>query len=130
MKKLVLAIGLFILTIGLSACQNVSKRANTVDTWRQIEQKRQVIVGVDDSFVPMDFEQKNGQLTGYDVDLARAVFKHYGIKVNFQTIDWSMNTIELRNGTIDFIWNGYSITPQRKKMSPSHCHICVISRCL
>lgn len=115
MKKLVLTIGLFILTIGLSACQNVSKRANTVDTWKQIEQKRQVIVGVDDSFVPMDFEQKNGQLTGYDVDLARAVFKHYGIKVNFQTIDWSMNATELRNGTIDFIWNGYSITPQRQK---------------
>lgn len=60
-------------------------------------------------------KKKNGQLTGYDIDLAKAVFQEYGIKVSFQTIDWSMNVTELRNGTIDLIWNGYSITPQRKK---------------
>lgn len=60
-------------------------------------------------------KKKSGQLTGYDIDLAKAVFQEYGIKVSFQTIDWSMNVTELRNGTIDLIWNGYSITPQRKK---------------
>ncbi len=63
----------------------------------------------------MGFRQKSGKLVGYDVDLARAVFKLYGIKVSFQSIDWSMNATELNNGTIDLIWNGYSKTPQREK---------------
>lgn len=63
----------------------------------------------------MGFRAKNGQLKGYDIDLARAVFKRYHIKVDFQTIDWSMNATELRNRTIDLIWNGYTITPARKR---------------
>ena len=60
----------------------------TTKTWRLRK------YGLDDSFVPMGFEKKNGQLTGYDIDLAKAVFKQYGIKVSFQTIDWSIKTLE------------------------------------
>lgn len=99
----------------LSGCENVTKRANHQDTWSRIERRHKVIIGVDDSFVPMGFRQKNGKLVGYDVDLARAVFKQYGIKADFQTIDWSMKETELKNGTIDLLWNGYSVTPQRQK---------------
>lgn len=73
------------------------------------------MIGLDDSFVPMGFRQKNGKLVGYDVDLARAVFKQYGIKADFQPIDWSMKETELKNGTIDLLWNGYSINASRKK---------------
>lgn len=99
----------------LTGCESVQQRSNTQDTWNKIARKKQVVIGLDDSFVPMGFEKKNGQLTGYDIDLAKAVFKQYGIRVSFQTIDWSMNVTELRNGTIDLLWNGYSITPERKK---------------
>lgn len=101
--------------MALAGCENVTKRANTQDTWQRIEKRKKVIVGLDDSFVPMGFRQKNGQLVGYDVDLARAVFKQYGIKVDFQPIDWSMKETELKNGTIDLLWNGYSVNPTRKK---------------
>lgn len=114
MKKWILGIVLA-LTLCLTGCESVQKEANTQDTWNRIASKKQVVVGLDDSFVPMGFEKKNGQLTGYDIDLAKAVFKQYGIKVSFQTIDWSMNVTELRNGTIDLLWNGYSITPERQK---------------
>ena len=99
----------------LAGCTNVTERADTQDTWPKIEKRQHVVVGLDDSFVPMGFRQKSGKLVGYDIDLARAVFKLYGIKVDFQTIDWSMNATELQNATIDLIWNGYSITPQRAK---------------
>src|SRR5699024_11098400 len=105
MKKWILGIVLA-LTLCLTGCQSVQKEANTQDTWNRIASKKQVVIGLDDSFVPMGFEKKNGQLTGYDIDLAKAVFKQYGIKVSFQTIDWSMNVTELRNGTIDLLWNG------------------------
>jgi polar amino acid transport system substrate-binding protein len=99
----------------LSGCTNVSKKADTQDTWARILKRKKVIIGLDDSFVPMGFRKKNGQLVGYDVDLPKAVFKQYGIKVDFQTIDWSMKETELRNGTIDVIWNGYTMTPARQK---------------
>lgn len=114
-KKIILIFSLLLVLVGLTGCESITKRANTQDTWDEIARKKQIVVGLDDSFVPMGFSKKNGQLAGYDIDLAREVFKLYGIKVNFQTIDWSMNATELRNGTIDLIWNGYSITKQRKE---------------
>lgn len=118
MKKLkvwVLMLCLILPTFLLAGCQSVTYRANHQDTWARIKRRKKVIVGLDDSFVPMGFRQKNGKLVGYDIDLARAVFKQYGIKVDFQTIDWSMKETELKNGTIDLLWNGYSVTPQRAK---------------
>ncbi|RVU70681.1 MULTISPECIES: amino acid ABC transporter substrate-binding protein [Lactobacillus] len=110
-KKVSLLAILLLVVLTVTACQNRTQN----NTWQRVEQKKEIVVGLDDSFVPMGFVKKNGQLTGYDIDLAREVFKQYGIKVNFQTIDWSMNATELRNGTIDLIWNGYSITKQRQR---------------
>ena len=38
----------------------------------------------------MGFEEKNGQYTGFDIDLAQAVSEKLGFKVQFQPIDWDM----------------------------------------
>jgi len=77
--------------------------------------KNEVVVGLDDTFVPMGFKDSSGKLVGFDIDLAKEVFKREGMKVTFQSIDWSMKESELRAGNIDAIWNGYSINKQRKK---------------
>ncbi|MDF7668621.1 amino acid ABC transporter substrate-binding protein [Lactobacillus sp. ESL0703] len=115
-KNLFTLIIIFCCGIFLTGCSDISvgKRASQTDNWQRLEKRGYVTVGVDDTFVPMGFRQKNGQLIGYDVDLAKAVFKLYNMRVSFQTIDWSMNTTELKNGTIDLIWNGFSKTPERQ----------------
>lgn len=101
----------------LSGCGvTIGERASSVDNWKRIENRGYVIIGLDDTFVPMGFCEKNGRLVGYDVDLARAVFHLYGLKVSFQPINWSMNIMELNNGTIDAIWNGFSKTTEREKV--------------
>ncbi|MFD1393005.1 amino acid ABC transporter substrate-binding protein [Lacticaseibacillus jixianensis] len=97
--------------LALSGCARTEQK----NAWPRIKQTKKVVVGLDDSFVPMGFRQKDGSLAGYDIDLARALFKLYGVKVSFQTIDWSMKETELRNQTIDLIWNGYTVTPERAK---------------
>lgn len=114
-KALWLLLLLLVPTFLLGGCESVTTRANTQDTWSRIERRKRVVVGLDDSFVPMGFREKSGKLVGYDIDLARAVFKQYGIKVDFQPIDWSMKETELKNGTIDLLWNGYSVNAARKK---------------
>ena len=63
----------------------------------------------------MGFEQKDGTYAGFDIDLANQVFEFYGIRVNWQPIDWDMKETELKNGTIDAIWNGYSATDERRE---------------
>lgn len=89
---------------------------NESNNWTRYTKNKKVIIGLDDTFVPMGFRDKQGHIVGYDIDLAKAVFKQYGITPVFQPIDWSMKETELRNGTIDMIWNGYSVTPARKKI--------------
>lgn len=104
----------------LGGCTKLNHSANSANNgqneWNNIQKRGTVVIGLDDSFVPMGFQQRNGTISGYDVDLAKAVFKQYNLKVDFQSIDWSMNVTELRNGTIDLIWNGFSINDQRKKV--------------
>ncbi|MCX2454783.1 amino acid ABC transporter substrate-binding protein [Lacticaseibacillus nasuensis] len=90
-------------------------RTKAANSWPRIQQDKTVVVGLDDSFVPMGFRAKSGKLEGFDIDLAKAVFKLYGVKVSFQPIEWSMKETELKNQTIDLIWNGYSVTPERAK---------------
>ena len=102
--------GLFMVTVAtmlLGAC-GAGKTESAAD-------KDEVIVGLDDTFVPMGFRDDKGELTGFDVDLATAVFDSMDKKVTFQPIDWSMKESELKNGTIDMIWNGYTITDERKE---------------
>ena len=44
--------------------QNENYRANHTDTWERIKKRGTLLIGVDDTFVPMDFRKKNGQLIG------------------------------------------------------------------
>lgn len=112
MKKIERSFILIVTFLCLFLVSGCSKRSNS---WDAIKQNKTLVVGIDDSFVPMDFRQKNGQLVGFDVDLAKAAAKKLGLRADFQTIDWSMKETELRNGTIDVIWNGYTETKERRK---------------
>ena len=85
------------------------------DNWDQYRDNASITIGFDNSFVPMGFEQADGSYAGFDVDLSNALFEEYGIKVKWQPIDWDMKERELKNGTIDLIWNGYSKTEERSK---------------
>ncbi len=84
------------------------------DNFKALKEKGELVVGLDDTFVPMGFRDESGELTGFDVDLAKEIFKRVGITPKFQPIDWSLKESELNNGNIDLIFNGYSITDERK----------------
>jgi polar amino acid transport system substrate-binding protein len=90
--------------------------ANTKSTgFAKLQEQGYVVVGLDDTFVPMGFRDAKGEIVGFDVDLAKEVFKRTGLEVKFQPIDWSMKESELNSGNIDMIWNGYTITAERKE---------------
>lgn len=81
----------------------------------QTLQTETLTMGLDDTFAPMGFRDEKGNLVGFDIDLATEVAKRIGITIEFQPIDWSMKETELNAGNIDFIWNGYTITAERKE---------------
>ncbi|MDR2070458.1 MAG: amino acid ABC transporter substrate-binding protein [Treponema sp.] len=76
--------------------------------------KKKLILGLDDSFPPMGFRNESNEIVGYDVDLAREVASRMGIALALQHIDWNAKEQELNTGEIDCIWNGFTITEDRK----------------
>ena len=78
-------------------------------------EKDTLVVGLDDTFAPMGFRDEQGNLVGFDIDLANAVGEELGMAVEFKPIDWDAKEMELKAGTIDCVWNGMSITPERQE---------------
>ena len=88
--------------------------------WEYIEKNGKIIVGLDATFAPMGFTDKNDEIVGFDVDLAKAVGKKLDIEMEFKSIDWDAKYTELDAKNIDCIWNGMSATPERaEKLSLS-----------
>lgn len=74
-----------------------------------------IVVGLDDTFAPMGFRDSEGNLVGFDIDLAKAVGEELGMTVEFKPIEWDAKEMELDAKTIDCVWNGMSVTPERKE---------------
>jgi polar amino acid transport system substrate-binding protein len=110
MKKLLSMMFVTLFTFVLIGCQN-----DMVNTWEDIEERGYFIVGLDDTFAPMGFRDNDGELVGFDVDLAKEVSQRLGVEVRFQPIDWDAKVLELNGGSIDMIWNGLTITDARKE---------------
>lgn len=77
--------------------------------------EKKLVVGIDDKFAPMGFRDEKNEIVGFDIDYAKAAGEKMGYKVVFQPIDWSAKESELNSGRIDLIWNGYTITEERKE---------------
>ena len=108
-KKLLCAAMIMVMVLGtlvMTGCGSSSDKSADKDT---------LVVGLDDAFAPMGFRDENGDLVGFDIDLANAVGDELGMKVDFKPIDWDAKELELESGTIDCVWNGMSATPERKK---------------
>jgi len=100
--------------VGCSNSQSTtSEGTNTEGT--NSEAKKELIIGVDDKFAPMGFRDEKNELVGFDIDYARAAGEKMGYEVKFQPIDWKAKESELNSGRIDLIWNGYTITDERKE---------------
>lgn len=119
MKKLsVIALALVMaFSTLLSGCSSSnSKSSSNDDSLQYVMDKGELIVGLDDSFPPMGYRDKDNKIVGFDVDLAKETCKRMGIKVKFQPVSWESKEQELSSKNIDCIWNGFGITPEREKV--------------
>ncbi|MDR0452834.1 MAG: amino acid ABC transporter substrate-binding protein [Treponema sp.] len=81
-----------------------------------IMNRQKLVLGLDDSFPPMGFRNENNEIVGYDVDLAKEVARRMGVELVLQPIDWNAKEQELNTKEIDCIWNGFTVTEERKKV--------------
>lgn len=106
-----IALTLSVITaIALAGCG-----ANSKSDLEYVKDKGTLVVGLDDTFAPMGFRDKDDNLVGFDIDLAKAIANKMRLKVKFQPIDWAAKEGELKSKNIDCIWNGMSATSDRQK---------------
>lgn len=98
-KRILAALLLAILLAGGLCGEKVN--AASVDTT--------FIVGFDAEFPPYGYKDDNGEYVGFDLDLAAEVCKRRGWTLVKQPIDWNSKDMELNSGSIDCIWNGFTM---------------------
>ena len=113
MKKRIAAVAAagaaLVLTLGvLAGCsgndqaqQSASSSADASDT--------KLVVGFDNSYPPYGFIGDDGESAGFDPDLAAEVASRNGWEVELNPIDWDAKDALLNQGTVNCIWNGFTM---------------------
>lgn len=114
MLVMCLALGVMLVGCGSQAPEGDNNQAPD-QSWQEIQDKGYFMVGLDDAFPPMGFRDKEDNIVGFDIDLAKEAARRMGVEVKFQAISWDANVEELNSGNIDVIWNGLTITEKRQK---------------
>lgn len=101
MKKIVLAVLAAAAVFTMAGCKKTDSK--------------KFVLGLDASFPPMGFTEADGSIVGYDIDLGKEVAKRLGLEFVAKPIDWNSKEMELSSGSIDCIWNGFTITDERRE---------------
>ena len=107
----------------LVKADTVNPYASATDgSWDKVAAAKKVVIGYT-LFAPIAYNEGDGAnatLKGFDIDLAKAVFAYLNttysteVAVEFVIIDWNQKESMLENGSIDLVWNGMTITPERE----------------
>ncbi len=74
-----------------------------------------IVVGTEGTYKPFTYHNADGKLTGYDVEVARAVAKKLGVKVEFRETEWSGMLAGLKSGRFDMVANQISLTTPARR---------------
>lgn len=114
-KKIALFIVL-VLTVSSSLIACGAKNTQKSD-------KEKFVVGFDAEFEPYGFRNRDGEYVGFDLDLAQEVSKRNDWELVKQPIDWDAKDMELSSGSIDCIWNGFTINGREDKYTWSSPYV-------
>lgn len=89
---------------------SAKQETKTEDSKDKENSDKQFIVGFDAEYPPYGYKDDNGEYVGFDLDLAQEVCARNGWELVKQPIDWDSKDMELNSGSIDCIWNGFTMT--------------------
>lgn len=112
------AIGLFLAACGSEESNSsaVASEDKAQNSWERIEQAGKIVVGTEGLYYPITYhDETTKELTGYDVEAARALGEKLGLEVEFKEMEFDGLLPALRNGQIDIAANDFAITDERKE---------------
>jgi polar amino acid transport system substrate-binding protein len=92
-----------------SSSANQNEQSASAQPSGSATERTKLVVGFDQDFPPYGYVGDDGKFTGFDLDLAKEVCDRLGWEVEYKPINWDAKDLELSSGSIDCIWNGFTI---------------------
>lgn len=126
LKKSAAALAALTLTAALAGCgSSASSAAASTDTaastaetsgeneLEKVKAAGKLVIDVEGTYPPFTYHDDNGELTGLDVELGKALAEKLGVEVEFQEAAWDSLLIGIDTGRFDTVINSVSITDER-----------------
>ena len=101
-----------------AASSDTAAAASVADTTAETELDKvkavgKLVVGVEGTYPPFTYHDDNGELTGLDIELGKALADKLGVEVEFQEAAWDSLLIGIDTERFDTVINSVSITDER-----------------
>ena len=138
LKKMMTAAVAALLALSMAACGGANSSSTSTDTSstgsssaessgtvvagnpdehtvEAIKERGKLVVTTEATYPPFEFQNKNGELVGLDVSVAKALAEDLGVELDLQNIDFKMVVAEVQAGNADIALAGLSPTKDRKE---------------
>lgn len=123
MKKLLsLALCAILMLTMFAGCGDTAKDSGNGGSAGGTEKRTTLTVGFDAEYPPFGYMDENGDYTGFDLELAEAVCKMEGWTLKKNPINWDSKDMELDSGSVDCIWNGFTMNGLEDKYTWSDAY--------
>ncbi|ANU22352.1 amino acid ABC transporter substrate-binding protein [Planococcus donghaensis] len=121
MKKISLAFLLFVAMLVLAACgeseetDTSKEETGGSDLLSTVQEEGTLVIGTEGTYPPFTFHDASGELTGFDVEIAREVADRLGVEAEFLETQWDAMFAGLDAGRFDMVANQVGINPERQE---------------
>ncbi len=128
MKKFLAAAVAAVMALGvMTGCSSTSEEPaennEATEEGAEAGEKTTFTVGFDAEYPPYGYMAEDGSYVGFDLDLAQEVCDRNGWELVKQPVDWNSKDMELNSGSIDCIWNGFTMTGREDKYTFSDPYV-------
>ena len=120
MKKLIALMLAMVMALSLVACgkpaeNNDSANDNNTNTDGDATATRTFVMGVDAEYPPFSYLGEDGQYTGFDVEVCKAVCDLLGWDLQVFGVNWDQKLVQLDAKECDCVWSGMTILDSMKE---------------
>jgi cystine transport system substrate-binding protein len=112
-RNILLTIAAVVLALGLTACSSNSQQTAEKNQLEKVKEAGVLKIGTEGTYAPFTFHDKDGTLTGFDVEIAQEVAKRIGVKAEFVETPWDGIFAGLDSKRFDVVVNEVTINPDR-----------------
>lgn len=120
--QLALSAAVIAAMLGMSGCSKeepaqaqTQAPSASQDLLDQIRAKGEIVIATEGTWSPWTFHDKEGKLTGYDIEVGRLIAQKLGVKPQFVEGKWDGLLAGISAGRYDIMINGVDMTPERQK---------------